>query len=220
MIDEVQVLRDVRQDLGALRRVLDEVTEDDRKDEFVRERHAGIEEHHRRHDQRHREFLLVLVETGRDEAPDLPEHIRDRDEEPDDARQFERRHERRHDAGRNELRARRQLRLDRQRDEVVDLVLEIEARRRADRDGDQAAHQPITELQQVGDQRAFGQLFFLCQIPRSCVCVMKSPGLSGGSSWSWAYCDFTGEGCGVLDSAPAVSAGGAPLAPAWAYAGG
>jgi hypothetical protein len=42
------------------------------------------------------------------------------------------------------------------RDEGVDLVLVVRARNERDRHRDQGADQPVTQLQQMGDQRAFG----------------------------------------------------------------
>ena len=89
--------------MHVVRRGGDEEAEHQREHQEVGERHAEIEQQDRGDQQRHREALLAPVQAGRDERPDLVEHIGHRDQQSGDERQLQRRGEGRGHRGGDQL---------------------------------------------------------------------------------------------------------------------
>src|SRR4029453_8779957 len=112
-----------------------------REEEEVAEGGAGDEEERAEEDEGNRVELLVLVEPGGDEGPDLPEEIGARHEDADEERHLHVEEER--------LRRPREDELLREAGpaqglghEVEDLLAEVPARGEPDAERDRAAHEP------------------------------------------------------------------------------
>src|SRR4029077_7302104 len=119
---------------------------------------ADIEEEDRRDQQRHREAPFLAVQAGRDERPQLVEHVGHRDQQGGEERQLEGRGEGRHHAGGDEVAARRQFLQQRLGHEAEQLIGGQQTWHEGDADGDERTQQPVAQLQQVRDQRTFGEL--------------------------------------------------------------
>ena len=120
----------------------------------VSERHAGVEQQDARHQQRHRDALLMLVQAGGDEAPDLVQDHRDRQEQRDHHGQLQWRQERRRHVGGDHRRAGRQVMAQWRGDEGVDLLGKGEQPGKDHEDRRHATQQAGTQLGEVRDQVA------------------------------------------------------------------
>ena len=153
--DEVQVAVDVRHHRHALGRHAGEEVEDHREHQEVGEGHPGVEQDDAGHQQRQRHAFLVLVQAGRDEAPDLREDHRHGEEQRHHHGQLERREERRGDVGGDHAGAFRKEAAQRLGDQGVDLLREVEQAGEDQEDRRHAAQQARTQFGQVRDQGHF-----------------------------------------------------------------
>ena len=121
-----------------------------RQHDVVHDRAAGIE-HERRGDQeRHEGALLVAVEAGRHEQPDLHRDQRKAHDQRHETRQLHRDEEELEDVEDDDLVAVGQRRLDQERE---DRLGEVEGDEEDQEEADQGIDQPLAQLDQVIEQR-------------------------------------------------------------------
>src|SRR5690606_2098106 len=183
--DEVQVIPHVRQHQYAFRRRRSQERDHEREYDEVRKSGSRIEEHDAREHERNRKALFVLVQPRGDERPRLIQDVRHRQEHRGHERELERHQDGRDRARRDHLRALRQPLEQRQSDEREQLVLEDRARDEQDNACDYRAQQPLAQLHQMGDQRAFCELFTFISAHCAAFVVLASEGLCSAWACSW-----------------------------------
>ncbi|KAG0776008.1 hypothetical protein G6F22_012885 [Rhizopus arrhizus] len=167
---EVQVGVRIRGDRNYVRAEGGEEVEHRRQHQEVGERTAGVEQHHRRHQQRYRQALFARVQARGNERPQLVQQPRHRHEQGDEEGQLQRREEGTGRVGRNHRLPVGQLRDQRLGQRVVQLLGEWQQRQQRHAQAQQCAHQAAAQFHQMFNQRAFAEIL-LTHEGRSVFCA-------------------------------------------------